>query len=105
MQAFCLAPYRDHKDPLPQDEPIQTFITSPSLNVQEYIQSGIDQDALHTYTSLDDYDAMFEARHCRGVVDNSSVITEGMISTTFPMIIPSQAEPISTRASSKDLMT
>ena len=74
-------------------------------NVPEYIQRVIDQDTLSTYTSLDDYDVMYEARHGMGALDNSLVITEGIISTTFPMTIPSQTEPISTRASSKDPMT
>ena len=48
---------------------------------------------------------MFEARPGRGAVDNSLVITERIKSTTFPMTLPSQAEPINTRASSKDPMT
>ena len=73
--------------------------------VPKYIQRGIDQDALAIYTSLDGHDAMFEARHGGGAVANSLMITEGMISTTFPMTLPSLAEPISTRTSSKDPMT
>ena len=49
----------------------------------------VDQDAMSMYTSLDDYDAMFEARHGRGAVDNSLAISEGKRSTSFPMTIPS----------------
>ena len=71
-------------------------------HVHEYNQRGIDQDALSTYTSVDDYDAMFEARHGRGPVKNNLVITGGMVSTTFPMILPSQTEPVSIRAFNKD---
>ena len=48
---------------------------------------------------------MFEARHGRGAVDNNVVTTGGMVSTTFPMILLSQAEPVSIRASNKDPMT
>ena len=60
---------------------------------------------LYTYTSLDDYDAMFEARHGTGAVDSSLVTTEGMVSTTFPMTLPPQAEPVSISVSNKDPMT
>ena len=73
--------------------------------VPEYNQRGIDQDVLFTYISLDDYDAMIEARHCRGAVDNNLVTTGGMVSATFPMTLPSQAEPISIRESNQDPMT
>ena len=78
-------------------------LSSPS--VPEYNQSGIDQDVLSTYTSLDDYDAIFETRHGRGAVDNNLVTTGGMVSTTFPMTLPSQTEPVSIRGSNKDPMT
>ena len=77
----------------------------PAPHVSEYNQRGIDQDVLSTYTSLDDYDAMFKARHGRGAVDNNLVTTGGMVTITFPMTLPSQAEPISIRASNKDPKT
>ena len=35
------------------------------------------------YTGLDDYDAMFEARHGRTAVDNSLVISEGVRSISI----------------------
>ena len=48
---------------------------------------------------------MFDARNGRGAVDNNLVTTGGMVSTTFPMILPSQAEPVSIRPSNKVPMT
>ena len=47
---------------------------------------GVDQDRLSTYTSLDDYDAMFKARHGKGAIDNMTVTGE-KISFTSPVII------------------
>ena len=55
----------------------------PSSGI-EYDQRGVNQDRLSTYTSLDDYDAMFEARHGRGVIDNMTV-TGGKVSVTSPV--------------------
>ena len=81
------------------------IITYLPPSVPEYNQGDIDQDVLSTYTSLDDYDAMFEARHGRGAVDNNLVTTGGMVSATFPMTLPSQTEPVHIRASNKDPMT
>ena len=60
---------------------------------------------LSTYTSLDDYDAMFEARCGRGAVDNNLMTTEGLVSTTFPIILPTQTEAVSIRVTIKDPMT
>ena len=60
---------------------------------------------LSAYTRLDDYDAMFEARHGRGAVDNNLMTTSGMVSTTFPITLPSQAESVSIGATNKDSMT
>ena len=48
---------------------------------------------------------MFEARHGRGAVDNSLVTTGAMVSTTFPMTLPSQAEPVGISAPNKDPIT
>ena len=71
-------------------------------SVPEYNLRGIDQDGLSTYTSLDDYDAMFEARHGRGAVNNNLMATGGMVSTTFPITVPTQAESVGIRATNKD---
>ena len=60
---------------------------------------------LSTYTSLDDYDAMFEARHGRGAVDNNLMTTGGMVSTTLPITLPTEAESVSIRATNKDPVT
>ena len=60
---------------------------------------------LSNYTSLDDYDAMSEARQGRGAVDNNLVTTGGMVSTTFPMILSSQTEPVHIRAPNNASMT
>ena len=57
---------------------ISDIITSLPSNISEHIQGGIDQNAMSAYTNLDDYDAMFEARHGRGAVDNSFAISEGV---------------------------
>ena len=64
----------------------------PAPTIPEYNQRGTDQDVLSSYTSLDDYDAMFEARHGRGVVGNNLMTTDGMVSTTFPIILPTLNE-------------
>ena len=60
---------------------------------------------LSTYTSLDDYDAMFEARHGRGAVDNNLMTTSGMVSTTFSITLPTQTKSVGIRATNKDPMT
>ena len=74
-------------------------------SVPEYNERGTDQDGLSTYTSLDDYEAMFEARHGRGAINNNFIATGGMLSTTFPITVPTQAESLSIRATNKDPMT
>ena len=74
-------------------------------SVPEYNQRGIDQDGLSTYTSLDDYDAMFEARHGRGAVNNNLMAIGGMVTTTFPIAVPTQAESVSRRETNEDPMT
>ena len=74
-------------------------------SVPEYNQRSTDQDVFSTYTSLDNYDAMFEVRHGKGAVDNNLMTSGGMVSTTFPMILPTQTKSVSIRATNKDLMT
>ena len=61
----------------------------PSSGI-EYDQRHVDQDKLSTYTSLDDYDAMFKARHGRGAIDNMT-ITGGRVSATSPVMVPTPA--------------
>ena len=81
------------------------YTSLPTRSVPEYNQRGIDQDGLSTYTSLDDYDAMFEARHGRGAVDNNLMATSGRVFTTFPITVPTQAESVSIRTNNKDPIT
>ena len=56
----------------------------------EYSQRGVDQDRLSAYTSLNDYDAMLEARHGRGAIDNMTVTGE-KVSVTSPVMVPTPA--------------
>ena len=53
----------------------------------EYDQRGVDLDKLSTYTSLNDYVAMFEARHGKGAIDNMTVTNE-KVSVTSPIMVP-----------------
>ena len=61
----------------------------PSSGI-EYDQRDVDQNRFSTYTSLDDYDAMFKARHGRGAIDNMTV-TGGKVSVTSPVMVPTPA--------------
>ena len=61
----------------------------PSSGI-EYDQRGVDQDKLSTYTSLDDYDAMFKARLSRAAIDNMTVMGD-KVSATSPVIVPTPA--------------
>ena len=56
----------------------------------EYDQRGVDQDKLSTYTSPDDYDVLFEARHGRGAMDNMTTTGE-KVSVTSPVMVPTSA--------------
>ena len=47
----------------------------PSSGI-EYDPGSMDQDKLSTYTSLDDYDTLFEARHGRGAIDSVTISVE-----------------------------
>ena len=42
---------------------------------------------MSTYTSLDDYDALFEARHGRGAIDNVTITGE-KVPATSPVMVP-----------------
>ena len=46
-----------------------------------------DQDKLSTYTGLDDYDTLFEARHGREAIDKVSISSTGMLPTS-PVAVP-----------------
>ena len=61
----------------------------PSSGI-EYDHRGVDQDKLSTYTSFDDYDALFEARHSRGAIDNVT-ITGVKVPATSPVMVPTLA--------------
>ena len=56
----------------------------------EYDQRGVDQDKLSTYTNLDDYDALFQARHGREAIDNVTITVE-KVSATSPVMVPTRA--------------
>ena len=66
-----------------------------NLDVFPYLPSGgieynpgvFKQDRLSTYTGLDDYDTLFEARHGRGVIDSLPKSDEGML-VASTMVIP-----------------
>ena len=45
-------------------------------------------DRVSTYTRLDDYDTLFEARHGRGALDQALRTNEEMIMTSSMGIIP-----------------
>ena len=47
----------------------------------------VDQDKLSTFTSLDDYDTLFETRHGRGAIDSIPISGE-RVPTTSPVVIP-----------------
>ena len=58
----------------------------PSSGIQ-YGPRIEDQDKLSTYTGLDDYDTLFEARHGRGAIDSVPVSGEKVPATT-PVAMP-----------------
>ena len=53
----------------------------------EYNPGVFEQERLSTYTGLDDYDTLFEARHGRGAVDNISKTGERTL------VVPSMGMP------------
>ena len=50
----------------------------PSSGI-EYNPRVFEQDRLSTYTGLNDYDTLFEARHGRGAIDSVPKSDEGML--------------------------
>ena len=53
-----------------------------------YNPAVLEIDRLSTYTGLDDYDTMYEARHGRGALDHVPRKSEEMIITSFMGITP-----------------
>ena len=53
----------------------------------EYDPRSVDQHRLSTYTSLDDYDTLFEARHGREAIDSVTISGE-RVPATSPVVIP-----------------
>ena len=68
----------------------------PSSGI-EYDPRNVDQDELSTYTSLDDYDTLFEARHDRGAIDSVPISGE-QVTVTSPVVTTSMGV-------SKNIMT
>ena len=58
----------------------------PSSGI-EYDPRIVDQDKLSTYTGLNDYDTLFEARHGRGGIDSVPISGE-RVSATSPVAMP-----------------
>ena len=58
----------------------------PSSGI-EYDPRHVDQDKLSTYTSLDDSDTLFEARHGRGAIDSETTSGE-RVPAASPVVIP-----------------
>ena len=53
----------------------------PSSGI-EYNPGVIEQDRLSTYTGLDDYDTLFEARHGRGAIDSVPKSDDGVLAAS-----------------------
>ena len=54
----------------------------------EYHPNVPETDRVSTYTGLDDYDTLFEARHGRGALDQAPRISEGLITSSTGIIPP-----------------
>ena len=67
----------------------------------EYNPGIFEQDRLSTYTGLNDYDTLFEARHGRGAIDNMPKSDEGA-PTASSMAIPATT---SSAGMTENLMT
>ena len=65
---------------------ILIFPYLPSSGI-EYDPGIVDQDKLCTYTGLNDYDTLFEARHGRGATD-SEPISGKRVPATSPVVVP-----------------
>ena len=65
----------------------------PSSGI-EYNPGVIEQDKLSTYTGLNDYDTLFEARHGRGAID-SVPISDERVPTTSSVAMPTTTSSMS----------
>ena len=70
----------------PHHENLDVFPYLPSDSI-EYNPGVFEQHRLSTYTGLDDYDTLFEARHGRGVIDSVPKSDEGMLAVST-MVMP-----------------
>ena len=70
------------------DSDILPYLPSSGI---EYDPRSVDQDKLSTYTSLDDYDTLFESRHGRGAIDSVIISGERVPAITSPVAIPTLA--------------
>ena len=57
------------------------FLYLPSSGI-EYNPGVFEQDRLSTYTGLNDYDTLFEARHGRGAIDSVPKSYEGVLAAS-----------------------
>ena len=65
----------------PQHTNSDVFPYLPSSGI-EYNPGVIEQDRLSTYTGLDNYDTLFEARHGRGAKDSVPKSDEGVLAAS-----------------------
>ena len=70
----------------PQCANSDVFPYLPSSGI-EYNPGVFEQDRLSTYTGLNDYDTLFEARHGRGAIDSVPKSDEGVL-TASSMVMP-----------------
>ena len=64
----------------PEDVPHGETLYLPSGGIEHHPVVS-EPDRLSTYTGLNDYDTLFEARHGRGAIDNMSKSGEEVIAT------------------------
>ena len=67
----------------------------------EYDPRSVDQDELSTYTSLDGYDTLFEARHGREAIGSVTISGE-RVPAASPVVIPTSATSMGV---TKNIMT
>ena len=64
----------------------------PSSGI-EYNPGVFEQDRLSTYTGLDNYDTLFEARHGRGAIDSIPKSDEGVLAASS-MVMPTSTSSV-----------
>ena len=77
---------------LPRHVNSDAFPYLPSSGI-EYNLGVMEQDKLSTYTGLDDYDTLFEARHGRGAAD-SVLISDERVPPTFSVVMPTTTSSV-----------